>query len=314
MKYFISCDWGTSSFRLRLTESATKQVQAETKSGQGIAATYVLWKEQPSADRILFYCDTILQQIKLLEEQVGYSLDNLPVIISGMASSSIGMKELPYKAIPFNVNNAEFTTHIIPATETCRHQMIIISGVCSANDVMRGEETILAGCNIENTNDDQLFIFPGTHSKHVVIQKDIVKEIKTYMTGELFDLLSSKSILAASVEADKMISNNESFIKGIREAATTNFLNSIFHVRTNQLFGVSNKKENYHYLSGLLIGEELKAIQNKNYGSVTVVSSGMLLTIYTEALSVLDLNSKIRQQDADEALIKGQALISNHYQ
>ncbi|HRH47329.1 MAG TPA: 2-dehydro-3-deoxygalactonokinase [Panacibacter sp.] len=314
MKHFISCDWGTTSFRLRLIDATTKQILAETKSVQGIATIYGLWKEQPSVDRILFYSNVILQQIRILKKKVGYSLDNLPVIISGMASSSIGMLELPYKQIPFNVNTAELNIHIIPATETCRHQMIIISGVCTANDVMRGEETILAGCSIENTNDEQLFIFPGTHSKHVVIQNGVVKEIKTYMTGELFDLLSSKSILSASVEVDIMISNSESFIKGIREAATTNFLNSIFHVRTNQLLGASDKKENYHYLSGLLIGEELKDIQNKNYVSVTVVSSGTLLTLYTEALSVLGLKDKSKQQEADEALIKGQALILNLYQ
>jgi len=314
MKYFLSCDWGTTSFRLRLADTATRQMLAEAKSAQGIAATYALWKEQHSTDRILFYSDVILQQIKLLEEKVGYSLDNLPVIISGMASSSIGMLELPYKSIPFNVNNAELETGIIPVTEKSRHQMIIISGVCSANDVMRGEETILAGCNIENTNDEQLFIFPGTHSKHVVIQNDIVREIKTYMTGEVFDLLSTKSILTASVEADKIMNNNESFIKGICEAVSTSLLNSIFHVRTNQLLGASDKKENYHYLSGMLIGEELKDIQNKNYVSVTVVSSGTLLTLYTEALSVLGLKDIIKQQDADEALIKGQALILNDYQ
>lgn len=314
MKHFISCDWGTTSFRLRLINTATKQILAETKSAQGIAANYALWKEQPSTDRILFYSDVILQQIKLLEEQVGYSLDNLPVIISGMASSSIGMLELPYKSIPFNVNNAELETGIIPATEKCRHKMIIISGVCSSNDVMRGEETILAGCTVENTNDKQLFIFPGTHSKHVVIQNDIVKNIQTYMTGEVFDLLSSKSILAASVEADKIMSNNESFIKGIHEAATTSLLNSIFHVRTNQLLGAVDKKENYHYLSGLMIGEELKDMRNKNYVSVTIVSTGTLLKLYTEALSVLGLKGRCRMQDADEALIKGQALILNHYQ
>ena len=54
MKNFISCDWGTSAFRLRIIDEGTKQVLAETISAQGISATYALWKEQISADRISF--------------------------------------------------------------------------------------------------------------------------------------------------------------------------------------------------------------------------------------------------------------------
>jgi 2-dehydro-3-deoxygalactonokinase len=314
MKQFISCDWGTSSFRLRLIEAATKQVLAETKSAQGIAATYSLWKEQPDTDRILFYSDVILQQIKLLEKQYGHSLEKVTLVISGMASSTIGMMELPYKSIPYKANKAELQIHIIPPAKTFRHQMIMISGVRSANDVMRGEETILAGCNIADKVEEQLFIFPGTHSKHVVVKNGTVKDFKTYMTGELFDLLSNKSILAASVEEDFTTpGNNEPFIKGIREAITTNLLNNIFHVRTNQVFGELSKKENYHYLSGLLIGEELKNIRNQNYASVTVVSAGALLTLYTEALSALGLKDTLQQKNADESLINGQAFIFNHY-
>ena len=315
MKNFISCDWGTSAFRLRMIDASTKQVLAETSSAQGISATYALWKEQTSVDRISFYRNIILKQIKILEEQTGYSSDGLTIIISGMASSTIGMMELPYKSIPFNVNKAELETHFIPATNIFLHKMIIVSGVRSANDVMRGEETILCGCGIKDTAEEQIFIFPGTHSKHVIVKNGMLKDIKTYMTGELFNLLSSKSILAASVQSnDAASNNNESFIKGVQEAVGNNLLNSIFHVRTCQLFDILNKKENYHYLSGLLIGEELKDLQYKNNASVTVVSSGVLLNLYLRALTALGLNEQCKTQNADEALINGHAFILNYYQ
>lgn len=315
MRHFISCDWGTSSFRLRLVNAETKAVLAETKSAQGIAATYTLWKEQKKSDRISFYSNVIMEHIVLLGQQCGYSLNDITIIISGMASATIGMIELPYKSIPFAIGKAAFETHIIPATETCRHILVIISGVRSGNDVMRGEETILAGCNIEDNNETQLFIFPGTHSKHVTVQKGVMQNIKTFMTGEVFELLGSKSILAASVEkGNDDGKNNAAFIKGVNESAESNFLNSIFHVRTNTLFEILDKKENYHYLSGLVIGEELKNIQTENYASVTIVSTGALQALYTEALLVLGLKEKLQQQNADQALINGQAFIFDHYQ
>ena len=315
MKHFISCDWGSSWLRLRLINAETKAVLAETKSAQGITATYALWKNEPETDRVSFYSNIILEQILLLQQQCNYSLNDVIIIISGMASSAIGMMELPYKAIPFYINKAELETHIIPATEICRHAMILISGMRSANDVMRGEETILAGCFIKDLREKQLFIFPGTHSKHAVVQNGIIQEIKTFITGEVFELLSSKSILAASLEKNNYAAEYKAaFVKGIYEAASSSILNTVFHVRTNSLFSILNNKENYHYLSGLLIGEELKNMQNENYAAVIIVSTGALQILYTDALLALNYKDKLQQQDADEALINVQTFIFDHYQ
>lgn len=315
MEKFISCDWGTTSFRLRLIEAATKNILAETKSTQGIAATYALWKEQAGTGRVLFYTNFILQQVDVLEQQYGYSLDDITIIISGMASATIGMAELPYKVIPLQIMKARLHTHIITATQQCRHTIIIISGVRSANDAMRGEETMITGCNIKAEAGEQLFIFPGTHSKHMVVQNGMLNDLKTYMTGEIFNLLSSKSILAASVEADDFSPQmNEAFLKGVKETIDSNILNALFHVRTNLLFGVTGKKENYHHLSGLLIGEELKAVSNSNYAIVTIVSTGHLSTLYTKALAALNFKGTLQHQDADATLINGQALVFNQYQ
>ncbi len=315
MEKFISCDWGTTSFRLRLIEVVSNNILTETKSTQGIAATYALWKEQPDTDRVLFYTNFILQQMVVLEQQYGYSLDDITILISGMASATIGMLELPYKVIPLQIAEAGLHTQTIPATPQCRHTIIIISGVRSANDAMRGEETMMAGCAIEVASGEQLFIFPGTHSKHIVVQNGILKDLKTYMTGEIFNLLSSKSILAASVEVDDLSPQmNEAFLKAVKETIDSNILNALFHVRTNLLFGVAGRKENYHHLSGLLIGEELKAVSTGNYAIVTIVSTGNLLALYIKALEALDFKGKLQFQDADAALIKGQALIFNRYQ
>lgn len=314
MKHFISCDWGTSSFRVRLIETATKRQLAETYSTKGIAATYALWKDQPAADRISFYSGVLLQQINILEEQTGDSLDGITIIISGMASATIGMMELPYKPIPYNIKEATPETYLIPATAAFRHDMMLVSGVCSSDDVMRGEETILAGCDFDGGEAEQLFIFPGTHSKHVTVKAGIIQDIKTFMTGEVFDLLSTKSILSTSLEKDAAYMNDSVFVKGVKDAQNNQLLNNIFHVRTNALFGKGDKKESYHYLSGLLIGEELKNIAQKEYVSVTIVSTGELVYIYGKAMSALGLADIAQQQNADDALIKGHVSIASYYQ
>ncbi|MDB5278141.1 MAG: hypothetical protein JWR61_3096 [Ferruginibacter sp.] len=313
MKYFISCDWGTSSFRLRLIESGTKKVLAENHSAQGIAATHALWKDSGDGDRMLFYTNCLLKPIEELEAQAGLTLNEVTVVISGMASSTIGMIELPYKPIPFYIKKAELETHFIAATDLFRHNLIVVSGVRSGNDVMRGEETILVGCSIEDTAQEELFVFPGTHSKHVMVHDGLVINIATYMTGELFDLLRTKSILAASVETGAVTVNNPWFIKGVQDSVDSNVLNAIFHIRTNQLFAVLDKAENYQYLSGLLIGAELEDLLQKKYAAVTIVSEGVLLDLYLVAMNALGLQNICRQQNADEALISGQAFIFNHY-
>jgi 2-dehydro-3-deoxygalactonokinase len=224
------------------------------------------------------------------------------------------MMELPYKKIPFKTDGTDLLIYVIKASGECKHQMIIVSGARSSNDVMRGEETLIAGCGIANTEEEQLFIFPGTHSKHAIVQNGMVKGFETYVTGEIFDLLSTRSILAASVENVIATENcNSSFLKGVEESITSNLLNSIFHVRTNQLFERLGKKENYHYLSGLLIGTELKELVNKDYSSITLVSTGTLLALYEQALIALGFKEKLKLKNADEALINGQCLIAGYY-
>jgi 2-dehydro-3-deoxygalactonokinase len=86
-------------------------------------------------------------------------------------------------------------------------------------------------------------------------------------------------------------------------------LNNIFHVRTGQLSGAIGKKENFYYLSGLLIGAELKDIIGCGYASLTLVAAGELLSLYSNALHMLGFEKKLHLRQADEALINGQCIM-----
>lgn len=311
-KLFISCDWGTSSFRLRIVDALKGKILSEVFTQQGISATFASWKEQQNADRFLFYRSYLETQINTLEKNYGNSLKNIPIIIAGMASSAIGMKELPYKQIPFTIEAQNLAIETIPATTSFPHKIILISGVCSANDAMRGEETIIAGCELNAIWKKQLFILPGTHSKHVIAEGGILTGFKTFMTGELFELISTKSILSASVEKYKgLVEENEAFIQGVKDAGASSLLNNIFHVRTNAIFNRMNKEDNYAYLSGLLIGEELKHIPGETINAVTIVSSGSLLKLYYKALQSLNTSYPLHIIDAGQALIRAQINLFN---
>jgi 2-dehydro-3-deoxygalactonokinase len=313
VKQFLSCDWGTSSFRMRLISQPDLSVVAEIQDNKGIAVVYNEWQQSglPETERIDFYKRILRAQIERLDVR---PLPGTPLVISGMASSSIGIREVPYAEIPARVDGSGLHLLTITATDDFPTEIYMISGLKSRDDIMRGEETILAGCGIPDDTEERLFILPGTHSKHIVVQHSLIKSCKTFMTGEIFDLLVNKSILSKSIErGDESTGADDLFIKGVNESVSSNLLNSIFHIRTSDLFGQTNKRENYHYLSGLLIGEELKNINRLEYDSVTLVSTGFLCGLYKNALFALGFADKFRQLDADAALIKGQLSIFNRY-
>lgn len=314
MEKFLSCDWGTSAFRLRLIEAESLTIIEEENTVQGIAPTFQLWKEsgKKEEERQKFYLDIISNHIKSITKRSGIDVDNSPLIISGMASSTIGMIDLSYKNLPFFTNGEDVETFIIEALQDFPHKVIVISGVRTEDDVMRGEETKLIGCAADiNSNEDHIYIFPGTHPKHIEVKNGKAIAFNTYMTGEFFDLLSKKSILAVSVKKNdgfELKNNFESFTKGVNESSVSNLLHSCFLVRTNEVFKKLSAEENYFYLSGLLIGTELKDLIDYS-GTITIVGNAALTAQYTAALRVLNLPKKdalVKSIDADEALIKGQ--------
>jgi 2-dehydro-3-deoxygalactonokinase len=314
IKNILSCDWGTSNFRLRLVDLSDGSVVGETIDNKGIAVVYKDWLESglDKNARIGYFKTVLLAYIKKMEKQ---PLTGVPLIISGMASSSMGMMELPYQQTPFILKKDKLNIHKIPPDENFDHEIWLVSGLRTADDVMRGEETMLMGLGVEKTDRPQLFIITGTHSKQVLIQDCVVKDFKTYMTGELFDLMRYKSMLAGGLEADSQLSGkDEAFIQGVFDSNRGNLLNCLFRIRTNELFKRLTKRENFCYLSGMLIGEELKSIHGEDYDMINLVSGGKLLSLYVEALSALGFKNRIRTFDADRALVDGQVSIFKSYQ
>ena len=311
MHTFISCDWGTSTFRLRLVDATAQSVLAEVTTNQGIAETYALWKQEghDERNRFSFYQSFIENQLTRLQEQSTESMLHEPLIISGMASSNLGMVEVPYKELPFAIDGSDLEFKKIDATEYFQHDVVLISGTKTSNDVMRGEETQLIGCNF-NSDEEHVYIFPGTHSKHVTVKHRIATDFKTYMTGEFFHLLSTQSILSQSIQENNHSFNGKtlkSFEEGVTQSIHTNILHNAFLVRTNHLMANLSKEENYYYLSGLLIGTELKELAHRTV-PLTIVGSELMQKYYVVALEKLGI-SNVEIFDADKALVNGHCKI-----
>jgi 2-dehydro-3-deoxygalactonokinase len=315
MGHFLSCDWGTSSFRLRLVAQDTFQILAEYTAEQGIASTFSRWQESQgeASARASFYLTYVQQGVDYLEKQQSLTLRGIPIIFSGMASSSIGIKELVYGTVPFDADGQDIAAAHLPATAFFSHPICLISGIRSEDDVMRGEETQLVGVLslLGDMYIDGVFLFPGTHSKHIWVKHNQVVQFKTYMTGEFFDLLSNKSILSASVQKHQNAIQWTSFNKGVEVARSSNLLHAGFMIRTQHLFGKLTKEENHDFLSGLLIGTELKELLQQPATQIYLCCNSALQPRYESAMSQLGIKPVrvFSGKEMDQAVIRGQMII-----
>lgn len=322
--HLLCCDWGTSSFRLQLMDLTTYVCTGEVRSETGISAMFDDWKVADQAQdlpREDFFRRALQKHISRLETQLSASLTDVPVMVSGMASSSIGMTEVPYATLPFPTNGSRASMQRFESCPEFRHDLFLISGVRSEQDVMRGEETqliglmkllALSGYKIQEAR----CIFPGTHSKHLHIQHETLIHFDTYMTGEIFNVMRRHSILKDSVDyfaySDLSDGAINAFLKGVQQSGSSSILNTLFSVRTNQLFNKISKEENAFYLSGLLIGAELNQLQSTSDCSLILCGGSSLSALYELAIGELQLTHRTHTVPADlvdRAASMGQLLL-----
>jgi 2-dehydro-3-deoxygalactonokinase len=325
--HILCCDWGTSSFRLRLVDRQDYKVIAEFLSKDGVAGTFSAWKEQNELSRFDFYSAILKENIMELAIKSSISINNIPVIVSGMASSSLGMEEIPYAELPFNSDGSQASVSVFNNFNGPGCPLILVSGVKSFEDVMRGEEAQLIGLLKLNEiaiedSEEIVFVFPGTHSKHISVKDGLVTDFQTFMTGEIFNILTEHSILKDSVLSTSsvgLIDPNEikAFLKGISVSGTSTLLHNLFTVRTGQLFGNFSKEYNVFYLSGLLIGTELRQLKDRKYDRLVICSGKHLYDHYKLATEFISLKANtifIQPDLIDKATIAGQVQIFNAVQ
>jgi len=208
-----------------------------------------------------------------------------PVVICGMAGARQGWQETPYISVPVEPFDPARAVRV--KTHDDRLDVRILPGLSqqSPPDVMRGEETEIAGYLAGDPDFDGILCLPGTHTKWVHISAREVVSFRTAMTGELFDLLGHQSVLRHSVAGDGW--DEPAFLAAIDEAMSrpAGVAAELFGIRANDLLTETDAKVARARLSGLLIGAELAAMRPYWLGQrVVLVGAPTLAGRYHAAL------------------------------
>ncbi len=260
---FIGIDWGTTHRRAVLV-STTGALLAEHSDGDGALAC---------AGRFRTSLEALLDS---LLERWPDARGRLPVVMAGMVGSAIGWQVVPYleRGTPLS----ELARRLVPVADAPPGaNWRVVPGYSVRGegaeagqvDVMRGEETQLFGAlhALGAQASDGHYVLPGTHCKWVRLAQGRIVELRTYMTGELFALLSRHGTLASAMRggaADAaqgfkhaFVADDPAFARGVRDAAANPALShALFGARARVVTGALAAESAAAYVSGLLIGAE----------------------------------------------------------
>ena len=211
-----------------------------------------------------------------------------------MAGAKTGWKEAAYLKAPCSPVNKEKIMQI--ETEDQRISVSIVPGIMqkSPPDVMRGEETQIAGYLSKKPDFDGIICLPGTHTKWVHISAGEIVSFKTFMTGEIFLSLSERSILKSSVQSNDF--DPTSFLEAFEDTYSNPALLSskLFGLRAADLLENTSTKFLKSKLSGYLIGSELAGAKSYWLGqNIVMIGNDDLCVLYEKALKKLGLDATI---------------------
>ena len=238
----IALDWGTTSARAYRIDGAGAVLEARS-AALGIQSL----RDQRFAPAL----DTLLDD---------WRDDAAPRIACGMIGSRQGWIEAPYADCPVDLGGLGSVLTHTPGGELAIVPGVLVRDNAGIPDVMRGEETQLAGALLPEDG-RLLAVLPGTHSKWAMIDGGLLLEFATFMTGELYAVLMEHSILGRmAARPAGSTTDGAAFDRGVaRGLAGLGLGHSIFGARTLALVGELAPAEVGDWLSGALIGHEIGA-------------------------------------------------------
>ena len=277
---YVAVDWGTSSFRLWVVDEKGNILNT-------IIGPYGMSLLKP------FEYENVLEKAL---QNVGITT-SLPVIISGMAGSAQGWCEAPYLSTPTQL---DWLSEKATSAESRYRQVYILPGVKQKKpaDVMRGEETQIAGFLTVHPQFDGVVCLPGTHTKWVRLSAKEIVSFRTFMTGELFSLLSKQSVLKHCV-ADQGWSEPD-FLEAVDDAISSpqQLSARLFGLRAEGLINDMPATVARARLSGYLIGLELSGAKAYWLGQELVaIGAPELSELYALALKSQGLSCRVVRGD-----------------
>ena len=279
---FVGVDWGTSNFRLMVFDADGRR-HAELTTPDGIATFGSLGPKGPEA------------HLRKCLAELGVP-GSVPVVMCGMVGSSLGWREVPYLDCPVSLADLSSRLSGVDTDPDTESMAYIVPGVRSKTgslDVMRGEEVQVFGWCQSTSPQQRLnarLCLPGTHAKWVTLVDDKIQRVETALTGELYDLLSQRSVL---VQGDQ-IWCAETFAEGVEAAQQgRGILHNLFSVRANVVAGSGLPSAAASYLSGLLIGAEMREqMREQNAdGALHLIGDTLLIERYAVAAKLLGVEA-----------------------
>lgn len=266
---WIAVDWGTSRLRLWPMAGNRALTRIDSAGGMGTLA-------RDAYEPLM---------LDLLADHLPAD-GTLPVICCGMAGARQGWAEAPYATVPCAPPTIETATRV--TTTDPRLSVHILPGIRqdSPADVMRGEETQIAGLLATRPGFDGVICLPGTHTKWVHVSAGEVISFRTFMTGELFALLAEASVLHHTIAAEGW--DEPAFAAALDEAMArpAAIAAELFGLRAEALLHGLAPQTARARLSGMLIGLELAAARPYWLGQpVVVIGAPQIARAYLAALA-----------------------------
>lgn len=229
---------------------------------------------------------------RFLERQIAERLEEhqaSTVLAIGMTGSRTGILETGY--LPCPVNLIDWVRSAVPAGRIGLADLLIFPGVKTMRSpgnlsgVMRGEEAELF--SVRGISDSCVAILPGTHSKWVWSQGNEILNFETYPTGEVFRQWKTSGSVASLIQTPGDFSM-DGFRRGMDFAnRSSDFLSTLFSLRSSCLLGEISPQHLIGAISGLLIRTEVRsglALSDRTQNFI-LIASGLLAELYTEALT-----------------------------
>ena len=299
----LALDWGTSNLRASLLDGSGHAIETRSAPG-GVMAV----KNGQFSAALMALCGDWITQL------------DCPLVASGMIGSRQGWKEAPYLDCPATIDQAAARLTSV-SLETvgigkASPQLHIAAGLKCLDaagefDVMRGEEIQIWGAGLPAHS---CCVLPGTHSKWAWRGRGgEVSHFRTFMTGELYGLLTQHGILGRLMDfegAQKKF-HRDAFAAGVLLGLKghAQMSHTIFAARTAGLMGRVSPSGLPDYLSGILIGAEISGatLDGKPAGGVTLIGDDGLCIRYEAALEVAGIDAK---RAPDGTTTRGQWLVA----
>ncbi|MEM9969107.1 MAG: 2-dehydro-3-deoxygalactonokinase [Pseudomonadota bacterium] len=243
------------------------------------------------------------------ERPIGFTLEHIlkslldpwridpetPVIGCGIMKPGQANAMLTYRRVPCTPLGPELID--VPLRERA---LVWIPGLRQAEpcDVMYGEETRIAGFLAANTDWDGVLCLPGAHTRWVQVSAGEVVSFQTYMTGEIYALLTERSVLMQSIVGADW--SDAAFDEALQDLLSNpeKLAARLFSIHAADMLENAPKGTARSKLSAALIGAELAAARPYWLGTqIAIIGTEEQAQIYQRALRAQGAQATLAQKE-----------------